>query len=116
MFDTVILLTGPIERTVLRAALLGHNPGLTVVPIERASELSSLSEAVLKRSRLIAFVTPVIVPKSILALIGYGAFNFHPGPPTYPGWAPAHFALYDQAAEFGATVHAMVEQIGRAHV
>jgi methionyl-tRNA formyltransferase len=111
MFDTVILLTGPIERTVLPAALLGHNPGLTVLPVERASELAALSEEVLKRSRLIAFVTPVIVPKTILGLIGYGAFNFHPGPPSYPGWAPAHFALYDQAAEFGATVHAMVEQV-----
>jgi methionyl-tRNA formyltransferase len=111
MFDTVILLTGPIERTVLPSALLGHNPGLTVLPIERASELASLSEAVLKRSRLVAFVTPVIVPQSILTAIGYGAFNFHPGPPSYPGWAPAHFALYDQAADFGATVHAMVEQV-----
>jgi len=111
MFDTVILLTGPIERTVLPAALLGHNPDLAVLPIERASELAALSEDLLKRSRLIAFVTPVIVPKPILNLIGYGAFNFHPGPPSYPGWAPAHFALYDQAAEFGATVHAMVEQV-----
>jgi methionyl-tRNA formyltransferase len=43
--------------------------------------------------------------------LGYGAVNFHPGPPSYPGWAPAHFALYDQAAEFGATVHIMVEKV-----
>jgi methionyl-tRNA formyltransferase len=111
MFDTVILLTGPIEQTALPAALLGHNPGLTVLTIERASELAALSEQVLKRSRLIAFVTPVIVPSSILSLIGFGAFNFHPGSPSYPGWAPAHFALYDQAVDFGATVHAMVEQV-----
>lgn len=111
MFDTVILLTGPVERTVLPAALAGHNPDLTVLPIERASELAALHQDVLKRSRLIAFATPVIVPKSTLSQIGYGAFNFHPGPPSYPGWAPAHFALYDQAVEFGATVHAMVEQV-----
>jgi methionyl-tRNA formyltransferase len=111
MLDTVILLTGPIERAVLPAALVGHNRDLTVLPIEHASDLAALHEDVLKRSRLIAFVTPVIVPKSILSRLGYGAFNFHPGPPSYPGWAPAHFALYDQAAEFGATVHAMVEQV-----
>jgi methionyl-tRNA formyltransferase len=111
MFDTVILLTGQIERTVLPAALLGHNPALNVLPVERASELASVSEEVLKRARLIGFVTPVIVPKTILHRIGYGAFNFHPGPPAYPGWAPAHFALYDQAVEFGATVHAMVDQV-----
>lgn len=111
MFDTVILLTGPIERTVLPAVLLGHNPALTVVPIERASELAALSADVLARSRLAAFVTPVIVPRSVLSQLGYGAFNFHPGPPSYPGWAPSHFALYDQAKEFGVTVHAMVEQV-----
>jgi methionyl-tRNA formyltransferase len=56
-------------------------------------------------------VTPVIVPADILHRLGYGAFNFHPGPPDYPGWAPAHFALYDRASEFGATAHIMVEQV-----
>jgi methionyl-tRNA formyltransferase len=111
MFDTVILLTGPVERTVLPAALLGHNPALTVLPVERASELADVDADVLARSRLVAFVTPVIGPGSILSQLGYGAFNFHPGPPSYPGWAPAHFALYDRAEEFGATVHAMVEQV-----
>ena len=111
MFDTVILLTGPIERAVLPAALVGHNRDLAVLPIERASELAALSDDVLIRSRLVAFVTPVIVPKSILNRLGYGAFNFHPGPPSYPGWAPAHFALYDRATEFGATVHTMAEQV-----
>jgi methionyl-tRNA formyltransferase len=111
MFDTVILLTGPIERSALPAALLGHNPALTVLAIEHRSELAALSSEVLRRARLIAFVTPVIVPRSILEKLGYGAFNFHPGPPAYPGWAPSHFALYDQASEFGATVHVMVERV-----
>lgn len=111
MFDTVILLTGSAERTALPSALLGHHAALNVLTIERESQLSALGADLLRRSRLIGFVTPVIVPKRILEQIGYGAFNFHPGPPSYPGWAPAHFALYDQAAEFGATVHAMVEQV-----
>jgi len=111
MFDTVILLSGPIERAALPAALLGHNPALTVLPIERAHELAAFDADVLGRARLIGFVTPVVVPKSVLDQLGYGAFNFHPGPPNYPGWAPAHFALYDQATEFGATVHAMAEQV-----
>jgi len=65
----------------------------------------------LARARLIAFATPVIVPGRILASLGYGAYNFHPGPPQYPGWAPAHFALYEQANEFGVTVHAMAEHV-----
>jgi methionyl-tRNA formyltransferase len=56
-------------------------------------------------------VTGVIVPAKVLDQLGYGAYNFHPGPPTYPGWAPAHFALYERAAEFGATAHVMVARI-----
>jgi methionyl-tRNA formyltransferase len=111
MFDTVILLTGAAERAVLPSALLGHNPHLAVVPVETAAELDALGPDLLRRARLAAFVTPVIVPQAILAQLGYGAFNFHPGPPSYPGWAPAHFALYDQATEFGATAHIMVEQV-----
>jgi methionyl-tRNA formyltransferase len=111
MFDTIILLTGQLERAALPPALLGHNPAVTVLTIDSVEQLSELSSQVLARSRLIGFVTPVIVPKKILDQIGYGAVNFHPGPPSYPGWAPAHFALYDQAGEFGATVHLMVEKV-----
>jgi methionyl-tRNA formyltransferase len=91
--------------------LLGHNPHLAVIPVGTRAELLGLGSDLLGRARLIAFVTPVIVPGSILARLGYGAFNFHPGPPSYPGWAPSQFALYDQATEFGATVHVMVEQV-----
>jgi methionyl-tRNA formyltransferase len=111
MFDIVILLAGAVERPVLRSLLLGHNPLLTVMAIETRDDLSALSLDQLARGRLIAFVTPEIVPASILVRLGYGAFNFHPGPPAYPGWAPSHFALYDQATEFGATAHVMVEQV-----
>ena len=111
MFDIVILLAGAVERPVLRSLLLGHNPRLMVFAVESRDDLAALSPDQLARSRLIAFVTPEIVPASILARLGYGAFNFHPGPPAYPGWAPSHFALYDQATEFGATAHVMVEQV-----
>jgi len=111
MFDTVILLTGLVERTALPAALLGHNPHLKVLPVEHGDELAALGDDVLRRARLVAFVTQVIVPPAILGKLGYGAFNFHPGPPSYPGWAPAHFALYDEAKEFGATAHVMIEEV-----
>jgi len=51
------------------------------------------------------------VPANVLDQLGYGAYNFHPGPPTYPGWAPVHFALYERATEFGATAHVMVARV-----
>jgi methionyl-tRNA formyltransferase len=111
MFDTILLLAGAAEQSILPLALRGHNPLLTVIPVGGAAELAAMDSDLLGRARLIAFVTAEIVPPSVLARLGYGAFNFHPGPPSYPGWAPAHFALYDQAREFGATLNVMVEQV-----
>src|ERR1700722_13967653 len=103
MFDTILLLAGAAEQSILPLALRGHNPLLTVIPAATAPDPPALDSDLLRRARLIAFVTADIVPPSVLARLGYGAFNFHPGPPSYPGWAPAHFALYDQAPVFGAT-------------
>ncbi len=111
MFDTVILLSGDAELSVLPHVLIGHNPYLKVIKAKTSFDLVALNSELLARSRLIAFVTGEIVPVSILNRLGYGAINFHPGPPSYPGWAPAHFALYNRESQFGATAHLMVEQV-----
>jgi hypothetical protein len=111
MFDTVILLTGPVEEGVLASVLRNHNPGLTICGVKSLADLEALKPEVLARARLIGFVTPVIVPKRVLEGLGYGAYNFHPGPPHYPGWMPSHFAIYDGAAEFGSTAHIMDERV-----
>ncbi|SHG22337.1 formyltransferase family protein [Bradyrhizobium erythrophlei] len=111
MFDTVILLAGQAEQVVMPPVLRGHNPDLAVISVAYSADLAALDSDLLERARLIAFVTPEIVSKRILAKLGYGAINFHPGPPDYPGWAPSHFALYERATEFGVTVHIMVEQV-----
>src|ERR1700742_508355 len=111
MFDTIILLTGPVEQAVLAAALLGHNPRLTVHWVAASDALARVDPATLARSRLVGFATPVIVPPHVLDALGFGAYNFHPGPPQYPGWAPAHFALYERATEFGATAHMMAARV-----
>ncbi|HLZ03397.1 MAG TPA: formyltransferase family protein [Bradyrhizobium sp.] len=111
MFDTIILLTGPTEQVPLASALRGHRPQLVIYPVTASEELAALDTDVLQRARLIAFSSPVIVPSCVLSALGYGAYNFHPGPPDYPGWAPAHFAMYDGATEFGGTMHAMTERV-----
>jgi methionyl-tRNA formyltransferase len=111
MFDTIILLMDVAERCVMGPVLQAYNPLVTLIPIGSSAELADLTSDVLERARLISFVTSIIVPQHILARLGYGAFNFHPGPPRYPGWAPSHFALYEGATEFGATVHVMVEKV-----
>ena len=111
MFDTIILLTGAVEQPIFAAVLRRYNPRLAVLPVSTSRDLAAVKSRVLRRARLIAFTTSVIVPRNVIHRLGYGAYNFHPGPPQYPGWAPAHFALYDQATEFGATLHVMVKRV-----
>lgn len=111
MFDTIILLTGPAEHSVFTTLLRGHNPALNVVPVFTAADLAAIEPTWLRRARLISFTTDVIVPGAILDQLGHGAYNFHPGPPSYPGWAPAHFALYERAEDFGCTMHRMIERV-----
>jgi methionyl-tRNA formyltransferase len=109
--QTIILLTGPVEQPVLSKVLLGYNPGLTIRPVETSAELATLAPDVLTQARLVAFATSIVVPASVLNLLGFGAYNFHPASPEFPGWAPAHFAVYRQATQFGATVHVMAERV-----
>ena len=111
MLDTIILLTSAIERPIFTTVLRAHNPGLTITPVATLAELNALESEVLTRARLIAYTTGIIVPANVLDRLGYGAYNFHPGPPNYPGWAPAHFAFFRRAAAFGATAHAMVARV-----
>jgi methionyl-tRNA formyltransferase len=111
VFDTIILLTGPVEEGPLTDVLRGHNPQLDVRAVKSLADLETLSPDLLRRARLIGFVTDVVVPARILKAIGFGAYNFHPGPPHYPGWVPAHFAIYERAEYFGATAHVMAERV-----
>jgi methionyl-tRNA formyltransferase len=75
------------------------------------SDLTILEPEMLRRARLVAFTTNVVVTPEVLDQLGYGAYNFHPGPPQFPGWAPANFAIYHKATEFGATAHVMTERV-----
>jgi len=111
VFDTIILLTGQAEHATLAALLKRHNPRLTVHAVQTLAELEAFERHDLRRARLIAFLTAVIVPQGILNQLDFGAYNFHPGPPNYPGWVPSHFAVYDRATVFGATAHVMTEQV-----
>jgi methionyl-tRNA formyltransferase len=105
---TVILLTGNTQQhTALAALLREHNPDLSFRCALTLDDLVGIESDVLRHARLVSFTSGVIVPDAVLRELGHGAYNFHPGPPQYPGWAPAHFALYDNARSFGATAHAM---------
>ncbi|MGJ5077104.1 formyltransferase family protein [Bradyrhizobium oligotrophicum] len=112
MFDTIILLTGSRDQQLALSELLrAHNAALAFRCAVSLQDLEAIERDVLGRSRLLAFTTGVVVPAAILQALGYGAYNFHPGPPDYPGWAPAHFAMYDGTKRFGATAHAMETRV-----
>lgn len=111
MLKSVVLLTGPGERAILSARLAAFRPDMRIIAAGSRADLAALGAETLAESRLIAFVTSVIVPGQVLAALGHGAYNFHPGPPGYPGLSPAQFALYDGARRFGATVHRMIEAV-----
>ena len=84
MFDTIILLSSALEREIFMTVLSTHNPSLTIIPIETLADLNALEPDTLAGARLLAFVTGVIVPAAVLDQLGFGAYNFHPGPPAYP--------------------------------
>lgn len=111
MLDTIVLLTGQVEQPVLGSILQGHNPAATIRPVTTLAEVTALAPALLNRARLIAFCTDVIVPPQVLDRLRFGAYNFHPGSPQFPGWRCASFAIHQGATEFGATVHVMIEKV-----
>jgi methionyl-tRNA formyltransferase len=111
VLDTIVFLTGPVEHSVLAPILVGHNPDLTVKFASTLADIAALEPRLLKQARLVAYATGVVVPPRVLGELGHGAYNFHPGPPRYPGLAPAQFAVYDGASEFGATAHIMIERV-----
>jgi methionyl-tRNA formyltransferase len=111
MFDTIILLTSNLERSIFASVLSAHNPDLTILAVETLTDLNALDQDTLAHARLVAYATGVVVPAPVLDQLGYGAYNFHPGPPAFPGWAPAHFALYARATQFGATAHVMIDRV-----
>lgn len=111
MFDTIILLTGAAEQPALAAALIGHRSDLSIYPATISEDLLAIPSGVLPHARLVAFASPVIVPATILGQLGYGACNFHPGPPEFPGFRPAQYAVYLGAPRFGATAHMMAERV-----
>jgi methionyl-tRNA formyltransferase len=59
---------------------------------------------------ILSFLSPWILPKYIIQLTDI-ALNWHPASSNYPGIGCYNFALYDEAAEYGATCHYMAEKV-----
>jgi len=107
----VLLLCGEVEGPFLAAILRAHQPALQLELVNSAEALSAASQVPMDGTRLVSFCSSVIVPEAILSQLPGPAYNFHPGPPEYPGRYPSVFALYDGAEQFGITVHEMAAKV-----
>ena len=107
MLGHILLLCDDVERPFLTDTLLAAAPTIDVRHVKNAQALTAVDPKLLPDSRLVGFMADPALPPAALTALGFGAYNFHAGPPAYPGWMPAAFAVYDEATEFGATAHAM---------
>ena len=114
MPEDIVRVPGQVDGPHFRGILEPFNPELSTVHVQTVEELEA---ACLKPTaeggprRLIAFSTSVIVPGPVLEAVDGPAYNFHPGPPTYPGSHVASFALYEGAENYGATAHVMKAKV-----
>ena len=60
---------------------------------------------------IISYLSQWIIPGSLLEKAKFGAINFHPGPPEYPGIGCTNFAVYNDEKEFGITCHHMLAKV-----
>lgn len=107
----IILITQREFTDLVTQPLQTAAPG---VRIEFAWTLDQLTESILRdpaETRLISLGSDIIVPAELLNRLPGPAYNFHPGPPEYPGIFPSVFALYDGVKKFGVTLHEMAPQI-----
>ena len=64
-----------------------------------------------KGDYLFSYLSPWIIPNSLLESAEKGAINWHPGPPEYPGIGCTNFALYNNEKDFGITCHHMLAKV-----
>ena len=109
----IILLTGEVEGPFLTEILREHKESLTVTHVQSREELEDVYKSTVNSTtlRLIGFCTSIIVPAKVIRALTGLAYNFHPGPPSYPGVNAANFALYNGEQRFGVTAHMMCEKV-----
>jgi folate-dependent phosphoribosylglycinamide formyltransferase PurN len=111
MRDSAVLLADGAGLSLLQQAVRDAGVDVRVSAARNLDELNAATKATGARPLLLSFGTSVIVPKSILDVFSGAAVNFHAASPDYPGRDPHHFAIYENAATYGATAHRMTEKV-----
>ncbi len=116
MIDSIILLNNGMMYEKIESDLRTINPNVKVTLIQELVKLVELPEELLKKSRLIAYLSGLIVPLTVIKKLGYGAYNFHSGPPTRPGFASLEMAIYEGDEIFATTLHELDELIDTGRI
>ena len=107
MLERILLLCDAVERPFLTDTLRASSATIEIRHVADTTALAAVENELLADARLVTFGAAQALPSTTIAALGHGGYNFHPGPPAYPGWMPSAFAVYDGATEFGATAHAL---------
>ena len=116
MIDSIILLNNGMMYEKIESDLRAINPNVKVSLIQDLVKLVELPEELLRKSRLIAYLSGLIVPLTVIKKLGYGAYNFHSGPPTRPGFASLEMAIYEGDEIFATTLHELDELIDTGRI
>ena len=111
MPNRIVLLTGDVEAPHLTRFLQHYNSELTVDWVDSLARLRMSVADGTAGCRVVALMTDVIVPDDVLNALDGPAYNFHPGPPEYPGSYAAGFAVYEGARTYGVTFHEMATKV-----
>ncbi len=107
----IVLLMKPPETQFFSQEISRLAPSVSLYTVHDADALRRVTARAPETARLIAFSTAIIVPPDVLAHFHYNCYNFHPGPPEYPGNRPSAFALYAGETNFGVTLHQMQDKV-----
>lgn len=116
MARKIVLLTPVEEFKDLSIQVKRIDPKADILHADTLKILRAQVSGFTADDRVISFATPVIVPPGVINMLPSPAYNFHNGPPAYPGLFPACFAIYDGAVQFGATVHEIVEAVDQGPI
>lgn len=81
-----------------------------VLNIKEKKELDKLEYLISADDLIICYNTGIIINENILRVAGK-AINIHAASPQFPGRDPHHWAIYEDAKEYGATAHYMTSKV-----
>ncbi len=105
------LIPSGIKRPLMKLAI---SIGFSTKQFGFATTINELDELYKNNDSpkyLISYSTSIIVPKKYLEIKNQISVNIHGGSPAYPGRDPHHYAIYEGAEKYGATLHYMTEKV-----